>query len=52
MSGLIRKMKRQQQKTKGTLVYKKVVARKMGVTITELNRIMKEKELERSKNYE
>ncbi len=44
MSGLRRKMKRQLQKNKGELIYKKVIARKMGCSVSELNKRLKRRE--------
>ena len=44
MSSLNRKMKRQIQKNSGTLTHKKVVAKKMGISVAEYNQRMKRKE--------
>ena len=44
MSSLLRKMQRQIQKNNGTLTHKKVVAKKMGITVSEYNRRMAVKE--------
>lgn len=44
MSGLKRKMQRQIQKNKGELTHKKVIARKMGCSVPELNRRLKRRE--------
>ena len=40
----LRKVKRQIQKNNGTLLHKKVVARKMGLSVSEYDRKMAEKE--------
>lgn len=37
MSSTLRTIKRQQQKNKGTLIYKKAVAKKLGITKKELD---------------
>lgn len=44
MGGLRRKLERQKAKAEGTLVYKKVAARKLGISVTEYNRRMKRRE--------
>ena len=44
MSSLKRKLKRQIQKNNGTLTHKKVVARKMGISVAEYNQRMDRKE--------
>lgn len=44
MSGFARKIQRQRAKAEGTLVYKKKVARKLGVSVAEFNRRMKRRE--------
>lgn len=44
MSGLKRKMQRQIQKNSGELTYKKVIARKIGCSVTELNKRLKRRE--------
>ena len=44
MSGLKRKMQRQIQKNNGELTHKKVIARKMGCSVTELNKRLKRRE--------
>lgn len=44
MSGLKRKMQRQIQKNNGALTYKKVIARKMGCSVPELNKRLKRRE--------
>ena len=45
MSSLTRKLKRQKAKNDGTFLYKKVVARKLGCSVPELNERLKEREL-------
>lgn len=37
MGSITRKLKRQTQKNNGTLVYKKAVAKKLGISVRELN---------------
>lgn len=44
MGGITRKIQRQKAKAEGTLIYKKKVARKLGVPVAELNRRMKRRE--------
>ena len=44
MSSLERKMKRQIQKDSGNLTYNKVVARKLGCSVSELKKRMKRRE--------
>lgn len=44
MSGLKRKMQRQIQKNNGELTYKKVISRKMGCSVPELNKRLKRRE--------
>lgn len=44
MSSLVRKLKRQKAKQEGTLLYKKVLARKFGCSVTELNERLKRRE--------
>ena len=44
MSSLTRKTKRQIQKNKGTFIYKKSVAKKLGCTILELNKRIADRE--------
>ena len=44
MSSLKRKMQRKIQKNNGTLLHKKVVARKMGCSVAEYDRKMAERE--------
>lgn len=44
MSGIKRKMQRQIQKNNGELTYKKVIARKMGCSVSELNKRLKRRE--------
>lgn len=44
MSGLQRKLERQKAKAEGTLVYKKVAARKLGISVAEYNLRMKRRE--------
>lgn len=44
MSGLARKLQRQKAKAEGTLIYKKKVARKLGVSVSEFDRRMKRRE--------
>ena len=40
----MRKLKRQQQRVNGELLCKKAVAKKMGITVPELNQKMRDKE--------
>lgn len=44
MSGLQRKLQRQKAKADSTLLYKKKVAKKLGVSVSELDRRMKRRE--------
>ena len=44
MSKLKRKIQRQLQRSNGELTYKKVVARKLGINVPELNKRMERKE--------
>ena len=44
MSGLQRKLQRQKAKADGTLVYKKKIAKKLGISLTELDRRMNQRE--------
>ena len=44
MSGLNRKLQRQKAKAKGTLVYKKKIAKKLGISVDELNNRLKRRE--------
>lgn len=44
MSGLKRKMQRQIQKANGDLIHKKVIARKMGCSVADLNKRLKRRE--------
>lgn len=44
MSGLQRKLQRQKAKADGTLLYKKKVAKKLGISVSELDRRMKRRE--------
>lgn len=44
MGGLRRKLERQKAKAEDTLVYKKVAARKLGISVSEYNRRMKRRE--------
>ena len=44
MSSLGRKLERAQAKANGTFVYKKVAARKMGLSVKEYNKRMKKRE--------
>jgi hypothetical protein len=44
MSGIKRKMQRQAQKNNGGLSHKKVIAKKLGCSVQELNRRMKRRE--------
>ena len=44
MGSLTRKIQRKIQKDNGTLVHKKVVAKKMGITVNEYNKRMQERE--------
>jgi len=44
MSGLNRKMQRQAQKNNGGLDHKKVIAKKLGCSVQELNKRMKRRE--------
>lgn len=44
MSGLNRKIQRQIQKNNGELTCKKVIARKMGCSVSELNKRLKRRE--------
>ena len=44
MSSLSRKMKRQIQKNNGELTHKKVLAKKLGCSVSELNKRMERKE--------
>ena len=44
MSGLKRKMQRQIQKNNGDLTHKKVIARKMGCSVADLNKRLKRRE--------
>ena len=49
MGSLKRMIKRQIQRNNGTLDHKKVIARKMGCSVSELNKRMKRKEKNLSK---
>lgn len=51
MSGLQRKLERQKAKAEGTLVYKKVAARKLGISVAEYNRRMKRREKKSKRNH-
>lgn len=44
MSGLARKLQRQKAKADGTLIYKKKVAKKLGCTVSELNKRLERRE--------
>ena len=44
MSSLSRKMQRQIQKNNGTLTHKKVIAKKMGISVSEYDRRMERRE--------
>ena len=44
MSGLSRKLQGQKAKSEGTLVYKKKVAKKLGISVAELDYRMKRRE--------
>lgn len=44
MSSIKRKLKRQKAKQDGTLLYKKVLARKFGCSVPELNKRLKRRE--------
>jgi hypothetical protein len=44
VGGLRRKLERQKAKAEDTLVYKKVAARKLGISVSEYNRRMKRRE--------
>lgn len=44
MSGIKRKLKREKAKKAGTLPYKKVLARKFGCSVPELNKRLKRRE--------
>lgn len=44
MSNIARKMKRQIQKNNGELTHKKVIARKMGCSVSDLNKRLKRRE--------
>lgn len=44
MSGLSRKLQRQKAKADGTLVYKKKIAKKLGISVSELNSRMERRE--------
>lgn len=44
MGSLARKLQRQKAKDEGTLEYKKVAARKLGISVSEYNRRMKRRE--------
>ena len=44
MSSISRKLKRQQQKNSGTLIHKKVIAKKLGCSVKELNEKLSRKE--------
>lgn len=44
MSGLNRKLQRQKAKADGTLVYKKKIAKKLGISVDELNNRLKRRE--------
>ena len=44
MSGLARKLQRQKAKADGTLIYKKKVARKLGCSVSELNKRLERRE--------
>lgn len=48
MSSLTRKIRRQKAKTKGDFIYKKKLAKKMGVSLNELNNRL----MQRKKNLE
>ena len=51
MSNIKRKLKRQKAKQEGTFLYKKVLARKFGCSVTELNKRLERRE-ENLKNLE
>ena len=44
MSSLSRKLQRQKAKKEGTLTHKKVIARKFGCSVPELNKRLKRRE--------
>lgn len=44
MGNLARKLQRQKAKAEGTLVHKKVVAKKLGISVAEYNRRMARRE--------
>lgn len=44
MGSLARKLQRQKAKAEGTLEYKKVAARKLGISVSKYNRRMKRRE--------
>lgn len=44
MSSIKRKLERQKAKQDGTLLYKKVLARKLGCSVPELNKRLKRRE--------
>lgn len=44
MGSLMRKQKRQKAKQEGNLLYKKVLARKFGCSVPELNKRLKRRE--------
>lgn len=51
MGGLARKLQRQKAKAEGTLEYKKVAARKLGISVSEYNRRMKRREKKSKRNH-
>lgn len=44
MGSIGRKMKRQKQKNEGTLIHKKVIARKFGCSVPDLNKRLARRE--------
>ncbi len=44
MSSIGRKLKRQKQKNEGTLIHKKVIARKFGCSVPDLNKRLARRE--------
>lgn len=44
MSGITRKLRRQKQKNEGSLVHKKVIARKFGCSVQDLNKRLARRE--------
>ena len=49
MSSIKRKLARQKAKNDGTFIYKKVLAKKFGCSLTELNNRLKQREINLNK---